>query len=253
MIRIEKPVEPPEVLRTKGRNKRKGHCSAYTRDPEAYRTGAKKFKFADYYSHETVRAALQKAQHNKCCYCERRIGREDSDVEHFRPKSAVRQRLGDPRKRPGYYWLAYEWNNLYLSCIACNQRCKSDLFPLQDPSTRARSHHDDLGREQPVLVDPGVDDPAKHIGFRGEIAHPIVGSKKGKRTIEMLKLNRSSLQEARRDRLQLLKSLSQVVLLSENRPSDYQLRAEAVKATRLLQKAIRDEAEFAAAVRAAFL
>ncbi len=137
LIRIHKPTPPPAKLLRDGKNKRRSHSLAYTRDPKAYRTGGKKFDFeARIYNHPTVKQALIAAQFGKCCFCERIVG-TDGDVEHFRPKQAYQQAPGDSLERPGYYWLAYEWDNLYLSCSACNQRHKQNLFPLQNPGDRA--------------------------------------------------------------------------------------------------------------------
>ena len=69
------------------------------------------------WSNDTVKSFLHKSQHRKCCYCERKRDQKiDSDVEHFRPKSEVKENSG----HPGYWWLAYEWNNLLISCKTCN-------------------------------------------------------------------------------------------------------------------------------------
>ncbi len=73
------------------------------------------------YGHRAVRSALAACQFGKCCFCESKIQHVMSgEVEHFRPKGGVRQRRSDPLDRPGYYWLAYDWSNLLLSCQSCN-------------------------------------------------------------------------------------------------------------------------------------
>ena len=64
------------------------------------------------YASVSVRRALEKLFHFKCAYCESSIANQDWDVEHFRPKGRVAER----EKHTGYYWLAYEWTNLYPSC-----------------------------------------------------------------------------------------------------------------------------------------
>ena len=87
------------------------------------------------------------------------------DVEHFRPKGGYKQRRRGPARRPGYYWLAYDWDNLFYSCQLCNQRFKRNLFPLRDGRRRARSHTHRLDKEEPLLVDPAEQDPSKYIGF----------------------------------------------------------------------------------------
>ena len=165
------------------------------------------------YGHETVRTALRKAQHRKCCYCEGRFDAFASfDVEHYRPKGAVRQDEKSQRQLPGYYWLAYSWENLYLCCPICNSSGKKDLFPLADQTARARSHHDDIARESPLLIDPGgAEDPREHIRFRKGRA--VALTEAGRKTIEVLGLNREPLREARLEHLQQLVRLQDVVRL----------------------------------------
>lgn len=251
MIRIRKTGAIPEKLVKDGKSKRRSHCSAYSRDPVAYQTGEKKFEFSStIYAHESVKQELIAAQQGKCCFCERLIG-TDGDVEHFRPKQAYKQAAGETLQRPGYYWLAYEWDNLYLSCPACNQRHKQNLFPLQNPAARAANHKQRIDSEQPLFVDPGTENPEEFIGFRGEVAFAINGNQKGQVTIDSLKLNQRSLPEARFQRLDLLKGLHGIVKLAAKQPSDIELQKEAEKATELLEKAVRDSAEFSAAARCA--
>ncbi len=127
MIRVVKPAAP-SILLDKGAAKR-------AEDEAAYEVGERSFAFdRGIYAHDSVRRALARAQHDKCCFCERKI--EAGDVEHFRPKAGFRQARYDPLETPGYYWLAYEWTNLDFACKSCNQRNKHDLFPLRDPARR---------------------------------------------------------------------------------------------------------------------
>lgn len=86
------------------------------------------------------------------------------------------------RDLPGYYWLAYRWQNLLLSCHDCNCTYKRTLFPLADPIERARSHHDDLTREQPLFIDPAMQDPRDHIRFDDDLPTGITAQ--GVTTIE---------------------------------------------------------------------
>lgn len=226
---------------------------SYSRNPALYQAGTKRFEFdRTIYGDSEVKQALITAQHGKCCFCERRVG-IDGDVEHFRPKQACKQAIGEPLQRPGYYWLAYEWENLYLACPGCNQRHKQNLFPLQNPAERALNHHDKLDKEIPLFINPGKENPEEFIGFRGEIAYAIAGNIKGQTTLEALKLNdnQRSLPEARLEQLQQLKVLHQTVLLAMKQPENTELQALAQAAKEVLAKAIRDEAEFSAAARCA--
>jgi hypothetical protein len=125
-------------------------------------------------------------------------------VEHFRPKAAFRQSPDGPLERPGYYWLAYDWSNLFLCCEICNRRQKRNHFPLRNPGRRARSHRQAVGGEQPLFVNPATMAPTRYIGFRREVAYPIDDHPVGKATIEALDLNREELREMRNDWLFLI-------------------------------------------------
>ena len=123
------------------------------------------------------------------------------DVEHYRPKGGVRQNDPDALEQPGYFWLAYVWENLFFACQLCNQSFKKNLFPLADPTTRARNHLDDLTAEEPMLIHPADEEPGAFIAFREEMAFPINDHPRARTTIEVLGLNREALAEMRLDRL----------------------------------------------------
>jgi uncharacterized protein (TIGR02646 family) len=247
MIRIHKPATAPVKLTIEGKIKTAEHCEEYAKNPGEYQSGKKTFSFSsNIYNHNTVKDALVLAQHKKCCFCERLIG-HDGDVEHFRPKSAYTQ--NKKLERPGYYWLAYDWGNLYLSCSACNQRQKRNLFPIDDPQKRAHLHSDNITIEKPLFIDPGKDEPSHYIGFRSEM--PFAINKRGKTTIENLGLDREILNDARLRHLQLMKALYQVIQLAEKQPSNKALQKQACEAIKLLAYAVSDRAEFSAATRAA--
>lgn len=201
MIRIEKPDTPPEILQTDGVDKRRAHSVSYARDPASYDSGERTFDFDEnLYGHESVKAALIEAQHRKCSFCESKIRHVTyGDVEHYRPKAGYRQEQDTPLQRPGYYWLAYKWSNLLLSCPLCNRRFKKNLFPILNPDDRATSHRDEVNQENPVFLHPGRDDPEQHIEFREAVAFAKHESDRGRRTIEALRLNRDALYEVRKD------------------------------------------------------
>jgi len=100
----------------------------------------------------------------KCAWCERiRDVSRELDVEHHRPKVAVTEWAGQPLLvsdvppeeidvGPGYWWLAFSWTNYSLSCKACNQEWKRNLFPVAAP--RAACLEGVERTEQPLLLDP---------------------------------------------------------------------------------------------------
>jgi uncharacterized protein (TIGR02646 family) len=160
------------------------------------------------YHHDEVHAALERLCDRKCAYCEAPAPASSSwDVEHYRPKGRVSER----RDHPGYYWLAYVWENLLLSCEFCNRRRvdrptweraeprpaggKLDRFPLADEATRAMG---------PDGVDPTQEDPEAHVTFdvRG-YAVPRAGSAMGAMSIEVYHLNRRRLRDWRQVQIEL--------------------------------------------------
>jgi uncharacterized protein (TIGR02646 family) len=107
-----------------------------------------------------LRRAFEAVSYGKCWYVECRNPGADNDIDHFRPKFGVKE----APDHPGYYWLAFNWRNLRLSCQRANRPRrdeeagevggKSDHFPLLDPAMRARGPGDNLNRELPALLDP---------------------------------------------------------------------------------------------------
>ena len=239
MIRVNKPKQAPAVLRTKGKAKRRAHVAAYNR-------GVRTFDFdSNIYGHNTVREALTQAQHDKCFLCESKITHiAYGDVEHFRPKAAYRQDAHDTLHKPGYYWLAYEWGNLFFACPLCNQQFKRNLFPLANPTGRARSHKASLKTEKPLFVDPVEDDPEEYISFRKEIPFPINNHPRARATITYLGLDRQKLNKRRLERYEHLKMIYAVAYMTPPTP-------ETGEAKDYLARAVLDAAEYASMARAA--
>lgn len=105
-----------------------------------------------------VQKALSSVFSNKCAYCESWLGITSSfEVEMFRPKCQVIGSDGKTRL-DGYWWLAYEWSNLYIACQACN-RAKGPRFPIQGEPAKPFSDAASLLNEKPLLLDPCFDDP----------------------------------------------------------------------------------------------
>jgi uncharacterized protein (TIGR02646 family) len=154
-------------------------------------------------------------QHGKCCFCEAKILHVSyGDIEHYRPKAGYQQGSSESLQKPGYYWLAYAWDNLLLSCTLCNQQYKRNLFPLLHPDKRALNHHDNITAEEPLLINPSVTDPKGYIGFREEIPYAINGNDKGETTITVLGLDRDNLNEARRTKLAEIAVLFDLIMLA---------------------------------------
>ena len=211
MILIRKPNAPARLEAGIARTQQ--DCIEFDKNRKHYLDG-NSFEFKQQiYGHKDVKDCLFSAQHGKCCYCEGKIGAHDyGDVEHYRPKGAVRQDNNSQKLYPGYYWLVYCWKNLYFSCRKCNQN-KSIFFPLVDPAKQARSHHDNIANEETLLLEPsGADNPRNHIKFVGPRIK--AASETGQKTIEIIGLNREELLEDRLERLNLIKAKIDIVNLA---------------------------------------
>ena len=170
-------------------------------------------KVTAHYKHRQVKMTLEKLFHDKCAYCESSPAATGPwDVEHYRPKGRVAERRKD---HPGYYWLAYKWENLFPACQFCNQSRKDapryddpqelpaqgklDQFPVEDENNRAMSHDADLTLETPLLLNPCLDNPERHLTYdvQGQI-HPIdENDRHATETIRICHLRRRRLRDDR--------------------------------------------------------
>ena len=193
MNKVFKTEEAPEILRTKGVELRDSLIAQAD-------AGNTDFCFdSKVYAHDSVKEQMMKDQHGKCAYCEQYKNGDFGCVEHYRPKGG----FGSPLQKPGYYWLAYDWQNLLFSCSECNTSYKRNLFPLVNENARDIEHRY-ISNEEPTIINPATTDPGEHIEFSEFIIRPklIDGqeSLQGKTTIGVFRLNdRKDLKERRRN------------------------------------------------------
>mgnify|MGYP000863875724 CR=1 FL=1 len=81
--------------------------------------------------YRVVKDRLLQLANYKCLYCDKPVVVDDdkkikatASIEHYRPKGC------------GYWWLGYEWTNLYLLCKGCNER-KRGTFPIAGTKVKA--------------------------------------------------------------------------------------------------------------------
>ena len=240
MIQIKKPAEIPKKLAVNGKAETEKNKRLFEESEDAFRLGEKTFEFdSEIYGHQSVKTALCEAQHGKCCFCEGK--QEIGDVEHFRPKGGYQQERKDKISKPGYYWLAYTWDNLFFCCPKCNRSYKKNLFPLLDPSKRATSHSDAINEESPLFVHPEKENPEDFIEFKGPRPRAVNGNRKGEVTIREIGLDRPFLDGPRDQKYRIFKILYKILELEEIN--------EEIK--KLLNEALEDSAEFAAMIRCA--
>lgn len=151
-------------------------------------------------------------QHSKCCFCEKPLeGKIEQDVEHYRPKTEVKQwripkrltTLGVTAQQPangdseiGYAQLAYNPFNYAMACKTCNSTLKRDLFPIEGVRDSAGNNPSHMAGENALLIYPIGDidvDPEDLIEFIGLSPVPKHGGAFERRrafvTIEIFKLD----------------------------------------------------------------
>ncbi len=126
------------------------------------------------YGHLEIRNTLRSSSFHKCFYCERKLNEREDEVEHYIEVSEQPE-------------LAFNWNNLYLSCRECNKGKKPNkVIPVGE------------------CLDPcqALDEPADHLTFDAEFIRPKAASQQGARTIQKYGLDRESLNYLRLKQLQ---------------------------------------------------
>ena len=191
-----------------------------------------------------VKKFLYESQYGKCAYCERKRDQKELDVEHFRPKGGV----CGIRDHRGYWWIAYEWSNLLLSCKTCNQN-KKTAFPLEDESKRAYGEEDDILREKPTLINPLQEDPEKFLSYHIQsrpkpLMVKVVGkNQRGNKTKDTIGLNNRNLMEERAERINHYEI---ILSINEQQKLDDSLK-KLIEDT--IQKYRRDDSLFAGLAR----
>ena len=182
-------------------------------------------KFADYRQREpdiTASAVWSKVRgdiegdaeilaqrfHHKCAYCEARPGHVSRPhIEHFRPKGLTQ-----------FEGRMFDWDNWLLSCGICNEE-----------------------DGQPLLLNPAVEEPSHHLCFVGP--HLRGTTKRGKKTIELVELDRQPLRDERELWLNLVNSLLLLWVESEDEGVRHECREHLIWT-------MQDDAPFAGMTRA---
>lgn len=106
---------------------------------------------------------LKKLSNGKCWYTEARFVAEYPQLEHFRPKSCVRD---DSWKKchDGYWWLAFDLENYRLSKPMPNVK-KGTYFPLRIQAMAVCDPDVAITQESPLFLDPIKEGDAELISF----------------------------------------------------------------------------------------
>lgn len=239
MIRITKGPNPISLTRAAARINAQNNQEFVNHQAE-YLNGDLTFEFSSAYRSDSVKVALTRDQFGKCCFSEARFVADEAHVEHFRPKGRIDSWPNGPYIYPGYYWLAYEYSNLFFCKSILNSSHKRNYFPLVDEALRNRSHLD-TNVEASVLINPAEEDPRDHIRFVNEEIKGITD--RGKLTINILNLRHPQLYEARRE---ILSHLYAYKLIVETLVATGSLLTDEPVATALhkLRDAVTPQAQF---------
>lgn len=174
-----------------------------------------------------VRKFLFKESHGKCVYCEQKLAVVTTwDIDRYRPARGAIDANGE-RSDDHYYWLAFRWENLFASCPECN-RAKGTKFPVANQRIPLRVGGALDETEAPMLLNPANCHPEVHLQFRVD-GTVTAKSLQGQFTIDILRLNRAALVEARAAHVRRLR-------LGKTRLEDIIGSAEFAGATRQLLK-----------------
>jgi len=159
-----------------------------------------KKSYDELYKKDDIKEKLNGYYYHKCAYCEQRV--EQYHVEHYRPKKE--QGLDSF----AYYWLAFSWDNLLVSCPTCNSK-KGNKFRIRNNRVTFVQNEANINginclssgydlTEEPFMVNPEVTDPNNYIHFTidGKMTSE---DENFKYTIdEVCKLSRKDLNDQRR-------------------------------------------------------
>ncbi|CAM1359131.1 HNH endonuclease family protein [Tenacibaculum xiamenense] len=264
MIRIKRRQKCPEIKNQQRQNKILIETdelkNKFEESQVDYERRTKTLSFdSKIYAHESIKNILKTSQFGKCAFCESNITHiSHGDVEHFRPKKGYCQNNNDELHGPGYYWLAYDFENLMLACQVCNQREKKNLFPLRNPEKRKISHNDanSLKKEKPFFINPLNEEPSFFIKFHGAQAVGIDKNHRGKKTIENIGLNRkgkNGISDLFEMRLDYLKKVQYTYFIANCNVSTQISREKIDEAKALMQQYRSPKSQYSAMIRDNFL
>ncbi len=222
-----------------------------------------------------VKAVYMRLQQNKCAYCERMLesddfGRIEHDLEHFRPKNAVKAWPTTEMKRDarynygfatgdemdnGYYLLSYNPLNYATACKTCNSKLKSTFFPIAGTRIHRSDNLKQLQKESPFLLYPlgTIDDnPEELLTFEGYISVPKVKTGDNYRraliTIDFFELN--GRETLRKGRAKIIQLIWVAWLILENQQAT---TADQMYALQTINTALEKGAEHTACARAFYM
>lgn len=172
MIQLIKRLEP-QVLTTNKSNLTTQLLGFIARNEKVPST------LSSAYNTTEIKDSLRLESHSKCMYCESNVGHITYEhIEHIKPKAKTK-----------FPHLAYEYDNLGLSCPKCNMN-KSDTYDINN-----------------TFINPYIDNPINHFNSYGAFIWAKSGDNRAKLTEIEIDLNRAELLETRGERLKTIRGL----------------------------------------------
>lgn len=198
MIHVDRRrVKPPDSLRGERAMEARRQADEFFAQPAKKRRQHTASFDPGVYAADDVRGALHRLFEAKCAFCESPLLTVSAvEVVQLRPVQGALD-LDGAFAADHYFWLAYEWENLYASCAACAQ-LRGSRFPVAAARARPPSTGPKLDRERPLLLDPCRDTPEQHLLYLDD-GTVVSDTERGRVTCEVLGLNREALVSARRD------------------------------------------------------
>jgi hypothetical protein len=195
MIRVNRPAPPMALSDRRVTELEERAAKFFLTDTRSARQ--RSFDFSWPGRIETlVRDALAYAWTGRCAFCGGEPARDDLGILRFRPVQDAVADDGSTSRRH-YYWLAYEWKNLYPACPLC-RKAQGAKFPTQEERVRAGTSERLNERERPLLLDPCDEDPEAVLIY-GSGGEAVSTDHRALVTIETFDLNRPDLVLVRRD------------------------------------------------------
>ncbi|MEP0265109.1 AAA family ATPase [Dokdonia sp.] len=162
------------------------------------RRSQKKFPISDIeLKLKNVKSELLKKTANKCAYCESEFKDSFVTIDHFRPHHAAAD-IDGKISSEHYWWLAFNWNNLYPVCQVCNSN-KKNYFPISKQRATVKYYGKGtlFNKENPIFIDPEYENPEEYF-YYDQNGIIYTKTERGRITIDLLGLNRTELVEARK-------------------------------------------------------
>jgi len=190
MIRIERgSIKLPLIFLSPGIQRLKDEAKIYYSKNYNERSQDYFKSNHDFKITEEIKKSVITLFNGRCAYCE---SITEGEVDQFRPKRNARS--GNGNSHPDHYWwLAYEWENQYLSCTTCN-RNKGTWFPLIDNMPiYPQVMYPRVFEEKYLFIDPCNDYPDDHFSYDIKNGQIIPLTIRAEITIARIKLNRPEL------------------------------------------------------------